>query len=175
MIRDYLQRIANALPQKIPVSAIDGTEVDIIRYYDLNRYFNISSESDARLLLDSELSSEVVQHLSSLNSRPASRVGADGIAMLAAKQSDIVDDLMSEAQSAPWSIDALSRSDVSAFYAKRLSATLDGKDQRDRANADRLDKFLSTVVDVGAEDTFDYFGHTVIWDAPQLEAEKRAL
>lgn len=78
-------------------------------------------------------------------------------------------------QVVPWKAAKLSKQDISAFYFGRLSANLSGNDQRDATKAARLDKFLSTAIDVGAENSFDYFGRTVFWDEPDLSVETSKL
>lgn len=174
-MREYLRQIVSKLPENIPTSAVDGTKIDIVRYYDPNSYFNVSSEADAKLLLDEELSGEVASHMSELNEKPSKLMSARKSVREAAKQSDIVDDMLLGMQTTTWESGKLSKQDISAFYLGRLSVGLSGNDQRDSAKAARLDRFLSTSIDVGAENSFDYFGRTVFWDEPDLSAEKIQL
>lgn len=77
--------MASKMAEDIQASAIDGTEIDIIRYYDPNSYFNVSSEADAKLLLDEELSGEVASHLSELNEKPSKLMASRGASKMAAK------------------------------------------------------------------------------------------
>lgn len=66
--------------------------------------------------------------MSELNEKPSKLMSARKSVREAAKQSDIVDDMLLGMQTTTWESGKLSKQDISAFYLGRLSAGLSGND-----------------------------------------------
>lgn len=131
LVREYLVSVAKSAG--VPLSVLDSTDVGIVRYYDLNRYFDVSSEVDRALLADDELSSEVSRYLPNLNPKPSSSLTSQSaVSLRSALPSDVVNPLLLEAKtsdtSASLGLDNIGEAAASAFYANRLSVGLSGYD-----------------------------------------------